>query len=570
LKKQFLRSVFYIFLYLNIYTTFFQYIYSQEFNLIVAAEKPVSNALLDSLNVELVFEDYLSLKKQAEVLTTSLQRFGFLESELINLEKTTDSSFTATYFFGKRYTDIKVYYSAEDFSKKELARISNEVTSEFFTLRFSSLEQSLQKLNNIKTENGNAFARLQLSEITRIEDGSLTAQLQLERGTIRTIDSLIVKGYDKFPKSFLRYYAGVKTGRNFNRAKLITQNEALNSLGFVNSLKPPEALFKEEQTIVYFYLEKRNNNLFDGILGFATNEETNNLEFNGYLNLELNNNLNFGEQLLINYKADGNEQQNFRVRATMPYLFKTPFGTSLELKIFKRDSTFVTTEQMARLTYQVNPTSIVYSGYKGYESSNLLDEQLAGIPVEDYTSRFLLAGIQYIKPQNTGLFPVKTTIEIDGEIGAREQVDRKEDQIRLSFGASNIFNLNFRNSIFLQNTSSILMSDTFLTNELFRFGGITSIRGFDENSIDATAYSVLNTEYRYQFNQGIYIHSIIDLAYFENQIFAMKEKLYSFGIGLGMRTKAGIFKFNIANGNSEDQNFNFSNTKIHLSLTSRF
>ena len=44
----------------------------------------------------------------------------------------------------------------------------------------------------------------------------------------------------------------------------------------------------------------------------VNNEETNRLQFNGYLNLELNNNLNFGEQLLVNYKADGNEQQNFR------------------------------------------------------------------------------------------------------------------------------------------------------------------------------------------------------------------------------------------------------------------
>ena len=33
---------------------------------------------------------------------------------------------------------------------------------------------------------------------------------------------------------------------------------------------------------------------------------------------------------------------------------------------------------------------------------------------------------------------------------------------------------------------------------------------------------------------------------------------------LGLQTKAGVFKFNIANGNSENQDFNFSNTKIHI------
>ena len=93
---------------------------------------------------------------------------------------------------------------------------------------------------------------------------------------------------------------------------------------------------------------------------------------------------------------------------------------------------------------------------------------------------------------------------------------------------------------------------------------------FNENSIDASFYSVLNSEYRYQFNQDIYIHSIIDFAYFENQITALKQKLYSFGIGIGIQTSAGIIKFSIANGNAENQDFNFSNTKIHISISSKF
>ncbi|MBA3985645.1 MAG: hypothetical protein H0X63_03500, partial [Flavobacteriales bacterium] len=67
-----------------------------------------------------------------------------------------------------------------------------------------------------------------------------------------------------------------------------------------------------------------------------------------------------------------------------------------------------------------------------------------------------------------------------------------------------------------------------------------------------------------------YIHSILDAAYFENQITSIKSQLYSFGIGLGLQTKAGIFKINIANGKQENQPFKISNSKIHISLNSRF
>ena len=88
---------------------------------------------------------------------------------------------------------------------------------------------------------------------------------------------------------------------------------------------------------------------------------------------------------------------------------------------------------------------------------------------------------------------------------------------------------------------------------------------FNENSIDASFYSVLNSEYRYQFNQDMFVHSIIDFAYFENQITALKQKLYSFGVGIGLQTGTSIIKFSIANGSAQNQNFDFwqIRTAIH-------
>jgi len=565
-----LKQFFYIFLYLNIYTLQFTTGYAQELFLELKAEKTISSSLKDSLETPASYKDFSLLRNEADSIQNKLQRFGFLEATLEDIERVNDSVFTATYYFGKKYKYLKVYYSTDLFSKKELGKISGNVDEDFFILPFETAEASLIRLNQIKASDGKAFAKIKLSGFTKEESDIMTATLLLDRGPSRSIDSIVVKGYESFPKSYLKHYAGIKTGKPFDRDKLNKQNDALNGLGFVNTLKAPEVLFEKEKTAVYFYLEKRNNNLFDGILGFATDEETNRLQFNGYLNLELNNNLNFGEQLLVNYKADGNEQQNFLARARLPYLFGSPVGSELELKIFKRDSTFVTTDQIARITYQIAPPSLAYVGYKASESSNLLDQTIAGSAVEDYNAQFFLAGVQYVKIQNDPLFPAKTNISLDSEFGTREFSSNHEDQTRLSLWAATIFELNYNNSIFLQNNTSLILSDTFLTNELFRFGGINSIRGFNENSIDASLFSVLNTEYRYRFGPGFYVHSIIDVGYFENEITLLEQELYSFGMGLGLLTKAGLLKFSFANGISENQNFNFSNTKIHLSLTSRF
>ena len=542
---------------------------AQNLHLKFKAQDPISQSTIDSLNLNTTFNNYLNLKEEADTLHHYLESIGFIENEMRSLKKKNDSTYVVFYHLGSKYKSIQLFYSEKDFSKRELLQVSKKVTDTYFILPFNAIEPSIDKLNVLKTKNGNVFARIKLENITK-KRNSLFADVKLLKGDSRNIDSIIVKGYDKISKSHIKYYAGIKKGKKFNKSKLIEKNNILNTLGFVSVTKPPEILFKKDSTIVYLYLKKEKNNLFDGILGFATDENSQKLIFNGYLNLELNNNLNFGEQFLLNYKADGNDQQKFRARLTLPYLFKTPFGIITELKIFKRDSTFSTSDQLIKVKYQISPNSKTYLGYKSYESSNLRKDNSLYIDVEDYTSNFLLTGVSYTKTQNNVLFPIKTEIYLDSEIGSKETKNTNETQVRASLMFHYIFNLNYKNSIYLKNSTQLLNSENYLTNELFRFGGINSIRGFNENSIDASFYSVLNSEYRYQFNQDIYVHSIIDFAYFENKIIALKQKLYSFGVGIGLQTGTSIIKFSIANGNAENQNFNFSNTKIHIGISSKF
>ena len=565
-----MKQIFCIFIYLNIYTAFFSVFTAQTLRLTTKSNDSTSQHLIDSINHVKKFKDFKSLQNETRYILQILQKIGCLESELESVEKHNDSVYTANYHVGPKYTHIKIFYSNEDFIKKELLRYSNEISESYFILPFKNLEYTLNNLNIEKTKNGNTFARVNLKNIKPFDSKTLTADINVSNGSKRTIDQILIKGYNQFPESFIKYHAGIKKGMTLDNSVLIRQNNELNSLGFVSTTKPPEILFKEDSTAVYFYLKKLKNNNFDGILGFSSGEENQGLTLNGYINLELNNNLNYGEQFSLNYKSDGNEQQNFRVRLSVPYLFKTSLGIETELKIFKRDSTFLTSNQFAKINYQINTKSKAHIGYKSYQSNNLRKESSANLLVEDYKSKFLLTGYSFTKSQNNILFPIKSMFQVNFEIGTKKISSTKETQLRAETLFYYIFNLNLKNSILLKNNSQLLSSNTYLTNELYQFGGINSIRGFNENSIDASLYSVLNTEYRYQFNNSIYVHSIIDIAYFENQNIALKEKLYSFGFGVGLQTTSGIIKFGIANGNAENQDFNFSNTKIHVSITSKF
>ncbi len=564
-----MKRICYIFIYLNIYTSFIFLIHSQEIALTFSTQTNISENLTDSLAIVKKHPNFNSVKKETNRISRALEKYGYLESNLVSIQKYSDTTVTATYYLGKKYTLLKIDYSNTPLTQDQIALVSKNTKENYFSIPLRESERVLERLNKIQTKNGYTFDKLKLTNLT-IQDTVVRATLNTSKTSKRIIDSIALKGYEKFPKSFISYFAGIKKGDAFDKQQLLKKNNALNSLGFANSIKPPQALFEKKKTTLYLYLEKQNFNTFDGIIGFATNEQTQNIVFNGYIDLVLNNNLNYGEQFVLKYKADGADQENLNLKTTLPYMFKTPFGIQAQLNIFRRDSTFSSASQNLRVSYQISPSSKANVGFAAKTSNDLLSENQSPENLEDYSSSFLTTGVTFIKLQQNTLFPIKTFLNLDIGIGNRKTNSKKTRQVTLSNVINHSFYINQKNSIYLQNTTNLITSDTYLTNELFRFGGINSMRGFLENNIDASLVSVLNTEYRFLLNQQTYLHSIIDLGYFENKSVDQKEKLYSFGIGLGMSTKAGLLKFSIANGNIDGQAFKFSNAKIHLSLTSQF
>jgi outer membrane translocation and assembly module TamA len=436
---------------------------------------------------------------------------------------------------------------------------------------FTDVENALNIINTKTSEQGFPFSKLKLTGIRVKNKNTLEAQLVIDTNEQkRTINNIIIKGYDKFPESYLKHYLKIKPSQTFSLDKIKNRTRQLQNLRFASELKPPEVLFSKDSTTLYLYLKKEQSNSFDGFLGFGSNEATNKIEFDGYLNLNLTNNLNFGESFRLLYKSDENDQKTFLTNLTLRYLFKSPIGIDISLNIFKKDSTFTTVNQSAKLHYQINAKHKIYSGFLFEESNNLLDNSSI-LTIADYKKNYFSLGYEFSKPQvNNLLFPINSYLYIETNFGNRKETTQSEKQSLLSLNAFKIFNLNDKNSLFIRTNSAVINSDSYFENELLRFGGINSIRGFEENSLFASLYGLINTEYRFQLNNTIYLHSVIDAAYFENKTLNLTQKLFSYGLGFGILTKSGLFRLNYANGKRENQQFKLSNSKVHISLTTIF
>ncbi|WP_100616308.1 POTRA domain-containing protein [Confluentibacter citreus] len=558
------------FLLLIIYILFSSKGFSQNLRLNISGDSDIENQVIDSLNYTKTHQDYLSISSELDSIQKTLLKIGYIENKLGAITKINDSTFSAKIHFKKKYHTIYIYYDKNLVDKSLLNLVSNRVNDSCFVLPIKEVEDKLNFINSKITSAGLPFSKLQLSDI-EVRDNDLKAHLLIGSDTKkRIINDIIIRGYEKFPLSYLKHYLKIKRNQIFDLNKIKSKTEQLNDLRFASQIKSPEVLFSKDSTTLYIYLEKSKSNSFDGFLGFGTNEDTNQLQFDGYLNLNLTNNLNYGESFRLLYKSDENDQKTFQTDLTLPYLFSSPIGLDLQLYIFKRDSSFTTVNQFAKLHYQINSKHKIYSGITSTQSNNLLNNNTSNL-ITDFDASYFTSAYEYINPQSYNvLFPVNTSVYLETNFGKRKTSTLIEDQTQLGLNSFKIFNFNNRNSVFIKIDTKTLISDTYFENELLRFGGINSIRGFEENSLLADSFGVLNSEYRFQINNAMYIHTITDVAYFENKITNTQEKLFGYGFGFGILTNSGLLKLNYANGKSENQKFKLSNSKIHISLTANF
>lgn len=557
--------------FLIIYIIFSSHVFSQILELKIVGSSEKETKLIDSLGYQKKNKDFKSLKDKVDFLQINLSKIGFIENELITLEKENDSIFVASLSLKNKYEKIKIYFKENLLNQNNLYQIKQDGNGYYIIIMFEKLEKTLKAINSKKTQLGYPFTKVKLSNIKLNPNKTLEAHLISEiKPQKRLIDGIIIKGYDKFPKSYLRHYLKIKQGQVLDLNEIKRKTRQLSNLNFSSQIKPPEVLFSKNSTSLYIYTQKSQSNSFDGFLGFGTNEETNKLQFDGYLNLNLINNLNYGETFRLQYKSDENDQKTFQTDLTLPYIFKSPIGIDLQLKIFQRDSSFSTTSQFVKLHYQITPKHKISSGLSNSTSSNLLKEEIE-TSILDYNTNYFHINYQYQNVQiNNYLFPINSYLLFEFNFGKRESHLRNEKQNNITLSTFKIFNINNLNSFFIKASGAILNSNTYLENELFRFGGINSIRGFEENSILASQFGILNTEYRYKLSSNLFIHSIIDASFFQNKLLNTKEKLFGYGFGVGILTKSGLLKLNYANGKSENQKFKFSKSKIHISLIANF
>ena len=526
----------------------------------VSAKNPFEKTIIDSVGYKGIHKDLESLFDETKNLSSKLTQLGYIENEITKAQKSNDSTFNFSCALGEKVKNLYLYILPN--SNLKLLGII-EAKNDTLKIPYYSVETFLKKTLSKLENQGYPLSKVQLIDLD-LNKGKINASLSIELNQKRILNDIVIKGYDQFSlghkKNLLRQYKD----KSFNQEIVKNIQQDFEKLNFISLTKSPEILFTKDTTKIYVYIEKSKPNKFDGFVGFS-NDKNNNLTFKGYLDLQLINSINSGESLSIFWKSDGENQKTFNIETEFPYVFKSRFGIKANLNIFKKDSLFQNTKTALDFGYFFNYSTRLYVGFQSTESSDIQNTNNGTI--SDYKNKFITANFVFTRARNEDyLFPEKTKLIAKLGFGSRNSNLSKNNQIYANLEWSHILFLDSKNNIQIKSQNYFLQSNEYIVNELYRFGGIHSIRGFNENSLQGNVFSSILTEYRYVIAPNLYVHSITDYGYFKDTLSKEKNNLLGFGFGFGLLTKNGFLNLIYANGSTKNQTIKLSNSLIHLSF----
>tara|TARA_R110001606_G_scaffold236192_3_gene384215 strand:- start:11111 stop:12772 length:1662 start_codon:yes stop_codon:yes gene_type:complete len=507
--------------------------FAQKINLEIISKTEIENTVFQKIKFDKKHTDSTSIHLEIVKISNYLKKMGYFTHTIDSIKRTEKVQSIYITLNSKIDKAIINLNTNDHFIFPNYKKENNAITIPIDQLQNLLSEASLQL-----DKEGKSFSKVTLTNIYISKD-NLFANLEIEASEKRIINKVVIKGYENFPKSLLKNYFKIKPKTIFNQKKIKEISDASKELTFIGEIKPPEILFTKDSTLLYLYLQKKQNNSFDGLINFAS-KENGKLNFNGTIDLKLQNILDSAEKFELFWNRIGDERQELKLLTEIPYIFNSNLTPEITFSIYKQDSTFLNTSFKSKLKYTITKKLKLGISYDSEISSELQKIEIEN-NIDSFRSTFLGFHLFYQEPKYDTFFNNKFYLEINPFIGLRTSNNQKTNQFKINTIISYIYDLNNRNSIYIKNETGYLNSDNFLNNELFRIGGANSIRGFNEQSIFTSNYTFFNIEYRFLTSNKSYIYSITDIG----RIYDNYKNLLSLGLGYNFIKNANQININL-------------------------
>ncbi|WP_157578444.1 BamA/OMP85 family outer membrane protein [Pontibacter roseus] len=446
-----------------------------------------------------------------------------------------------------------------------------------------------QRILDYAERNGYPFASVWLDSI-QIKDNKISAALMVEKAFVVTYDTVQVMGGSKTQAKFLMRYLQLYPGQPYNQDQVLASQRMLTALPYIKVVRPPQVQFARDKARVIYFLEDRQANQLDGVVGFLPDpgRSDNKLLITGEANMNIRNIRGSGKQLGLQWRRVNRGSVILNGEYLHPNLFGTPFELGTRFGLLKQDSSFITVQPRVQLAYNTIRYGR-FSVFTEWRNSRILSsanpQSLKALDLAD--ARTNTYGLNYLwNNLDDFYFPRKgRLVELQLAAGRKKLLRNPElekefydtlevntTQLSLGLRLENFFRVGKNSALLARLRGEALLNDQIFLNDMYRLGGLNSLRGFDEYFFYASTYGVGTLEYRLFTAEDSYVLLFYDQGYYRSDLEASQAEGLPLGVGGGISfsTGAGIFQLVYSVGHSEQQPMSLKYSKIHFGITSKF
>ncbi|MEM6525218.1 MAG: BamA/TamA family outer membrane protein [Bacteroidota bacterium] len=463
---------------------------------------------------------------------------------------------------------------AEDFTDKELNP--------------KSYIKLIDQIISYSENHGLPFASVMIDSLT-VSDRTVFGRLNYEPGPTIKFDSLSLSGSIRTKRSWLESYLGIRHGALYSQKIVDDIERGIAQLPFLDLQETPSISFQNKEATVMLKLVERKVSSADGIVGFLPNEEeSGRLLITGQFDLSLQNLFRSGKQFQLKWQSLKARSQFLDITYRHPNVLRSSLDFEADFNLLKEDTLFLTRRSFLGVSYRTNRSRFkVFSqffssdllGTGGAENIIILPESIDlntisyGLGFE-YSNLDLIftpmSGIYFNVSAMAGTKEIERNSDIPPELYTNVDLSTVQYKMQMSFSA--YYRLAQKLVLNSQVRAGGVFNDELFLNDLFRVGGLNSLRGFNENFFFAQRYITGSVELQFHFQENSYIFTFYDQAYLEYDLNTSKFDDYPLGLGLGLSLYTGAGHVNLvyALGRSEEQPLSLNLSKFHFGYVARF
>ena len=461
-------------------------------------------------------------------------------------------------------------------------------TDEGKPLRPDRLEADIQALLDRYEEAGRPLAQIRVAETRLSKNGTPTLRvtLRVREGPELWLKRIDVPDDARTTPELLAHLAGLEVGaplRNYDSEAI---RRRLQEHAIFQSVDAPRLRVADDGgAVLRIPVEEASPGAFDFVVGYLPPSRTRDSgQFVGSGHLLLKHLFGGGRRAEFTLDRRPGQTSVFDVALSDPYLFGLPMRLEGHFRGEQRDSTY------GERVYQLE------GGYRlgdGLEVTATLGREAvrpgpAGARLRNdrqqiprSTTFFYGVGLRYQEVDRAQNPRRGFSLDVQLEQGRKQRrfqritaggdttrIANSVRQERLQGRIRTYLPLFDRQVLAVGGEGSVLLSRDFDRSDLFRLGGATSLRGYDEDRFLGNVVARGLVEYRLQLDRASYAHAFFDLGYVARPALEATTATRDWhpGYGLGVRLQTAIGRISATYAlNPEVQSP--ANGRVHLGLS---